>query len=94
MRKHIKIGTRGSLLATTQSTWVKNQIEAQHPGITVELVIIGLCIGGGLYALRGAWAIWRVRWVSSKACWTRSTLKSRPQPGCTNHLRGKLWPKR
>ncbi|KPK07472.1 MAG: hypothetical protein AMS20_02725 [Gemmatimonas sp. SG8_28] len=27
----------------------------------VELVIIGLCIGGGLYALRGAWAIWRVR---------------------------------
>ncbi|MBW2501585.1 MAG: hydroxymethylbilane synthase [Deltaproteobacteria bacterium] len=40
MRKHIKIGTRGSLLATTQSTWVKNQIEAQHPGITVELVII------------------------------------------------------
>ena len=40
MRKHIKIGTRGSLLATTQSTWVKNQIEAQHPGVTVELVII------------------------------------------------------
>jgi len=40
MRKHIKIGTRGSLLATTQSTWVKNQIEAHHPGISVELVII------------------------------------------------------
>ncbi|MEK6198247.1 MAG: hydroxymethylbilane synthase [Desulfobacterales bacterium] len=40
MRKHIKIGTRGSLLATTQSTWVKNQIEAQHPGVSVELVII------------------------------------------------------
>jgi hydroxymethylbilane synthase len=40
MRKHIKIGTRGSLLATTQSTWVKNQIEAAHPGVTVELVII------------------------------------------------------
>lgn len=40
MRKHIKIGTRGSLLATTQSTWVKNQIEAQHPGVTVELVKI------------------------------------------------------
>jgi len=40
MRKHIKIGTRGSLLATTQSTWVKNQIEAQHPDLSVELVKI------------------------------------------------------
>jgi len=40
MRKHIRIGTRGSLLATTQSTWVKNQIEAAHPGVSVELVII------------------------------------------------------
>lgn len=40
MRKHIKIGTRGSLLATTQSTWVKNQIEAEHPGVSVELVTI------------------------------------------------------
>jgi hydroxymethylbilane synthase len=40
MRQHIKIGTRGSLLATTQSTWVKNQIEAQHPQTTVELVKI------------------------------------------------------
>ena len=40
MRKHVKIGTRGSLLAKTQSTWVKNQIEAAHPGVSVELVII------------------------------------------------------
>ena len=40
MRKHIRIGTRGSLLATTQSTWVKRKIEAEHPGITVELVKI------------------------------------------------------
>lgn len=40
MRKHIKIGTRGSLLATTQSTWVKKQIEAEHPGTTVDLVKI------------------------------------------------------
>jgi hydroxymethylbilane synthase len=40
MRKHIKIGTRGSLLATTQSTWVKKQIEAQHPDLKVELVKI------------------------------------------------------
>jgi len=40
MRKLIKLGTRGSLLATTQSTWVKKQIEAQHPDITVEMVKI------------------------------------------------------
>ena len=40
MRKLIKIGTRGSLLATTQSTWVKKQIEAEHPDVTVELVKI------------------------------------------------------
>jgi len=40
MRKHIKIGTRGSLLAKTQSTWVKEQIEAEHPDVSVELVII------------------------------------------------------
>jgi hydroxymethylbilane synthase len=40
MRKHLKIGTRGSLLATTQSTWVKKQIETHHPGVSVELVII------------------------------------------------------
>ena len=40
MRQNIKIGTRGSLLAITQSTWVKNQIESQHPQTTVELVKI------------------------------------------------------
>lgn len=40
MKKHIRIGTRASLLATTQSTWVKNQIETQHPGVSVELVKI------------------------------------------------------
>jgi hydroxymethylbilane synthase len=40
MRQQIKIGTRGSLLAITQSTWVKNQIESQHPQTTVELVKI------------------------------------------------------
>ena len=40
MRQQIKIGTRGSLLATTQSTWVRNQIESQHPQTTVELVKI------------------------------------------------------
>ncbi len=40
MRKLIKIGTRASLLAVTQSSWVKDQIEQQHPGTTVELVKI------------------------------------------------------
>ena len=40
MKQFIRIGTRASLLAVTQSTWVKNQIERQHPGTTVELVKI------------------------------------------------------
>jgi hydroxymethylbilane synthase len=40
MRKLIKIGTRASLLAVTQSSWVKAQIEKRHPGTTVELVRI------------------------------------------------------
>jgi hydroxymethylbilane synthase len=40
MRKLIKIGTRASLLAVTQSSWVKDQIEQQHPDTTVELVKI------------------------------------------------------
>ncbi|MEW6593916.1 MAG: hydroxymethylbilane synthase [Thermodesulfobacteriota bacterium] len=40
MQKLIKIGTRGSLLALTQSNWIKGLIESQHPGTTVELVKI------------------------------------------------------
>lgn len=40
MQKLIKIGTRGSLLALTQSNWIKGLIEAQHPSTTVELVKI------------------------------------------------------
>lgn len=40
MKQRIRIGTRASLLAVTQSTWVKNQIERHHPGTTVELVKI------------------------------------------------------
>ncbi|WP_456388625.1 hydroxymethylbilane synthase [Desulfolithobacter sp.] len=40
MKQTIKIGTRASLLAVTQSTWVKNQIEAHHPDTRVELVKI------------------------------------------------------
>ncbi|XCN75137.1 MAG: hydroxymethylbilane synthase [Candidatus Electrothrix aestuarii] len=40
MRKIIRIGTRASMLAVTQSTWVKKQIEQQYPDSTVELVKI------------------------------------------------------
>ncbi len=40
MKKKIFIGTRASLLATTQSNWVKTQIENRHPEIEVELVKI------------------------------------------------------
>lgn len=36
----IKIGTRGSDLAVTQSRWVADQIEAANVGVKVELVII------------------------------------------------------
>lgn len=40
MRTLLRIGTRASLLAVTQSTWIKNQIEQAHPGSLVELVKI------------------------------------------------------
>ncbi len=40
MRKLIKIGTRKSLLALTQSTMIKELIEGQHKNTTVELVKI------------------------------------------------------
>lgn len=40
MQKLIKIGTRKSLLAMTQSTWIKNQIEDKYPKVEVELVKI------------------------------------------------------
>jgi len=36
----LKIGTRGSKLAMTQSLWVKEKIEAKHPQVRVELVKI------------------------------------------------------
>ncbi len=39
MRKHIKLGTRGSKLAVTQSSWVAEQIQ-KKTGVQVELVII------------------------------------------------------
>lgn len=40
MKKTIKIGTRKSLLALAQSNHIKDQIEARHPDVTVELVKI------------------------------------------------------
>ncbi|MDF1578754.1 MAG: hydroxymethylbilane synthase [Desulfobulbales bacterium] len=40
MHKLVRIGTRASLLAMTQSTNIKNLIEARYPGTTVELVKI------------------------------------------------------
>lgn len=40
MTQHLRIGTRGSLLARTQSAWVERRLQAAHPGLTTELVII------------------------------------------------------
>ncbi|MGV1098984.1 hydroxymethylbilane synthase [Thiovibrio sp. JS02] len=40
MQKVIKIGTRASLLAMAQSTWIKGLIETRYPETTVELVKI------------------------------------------------------
>jgi len=37
---HIRIGTRGSKLALTQSKWIKEQLEKHHDGILVELIKI------------------------------------------------------
>ncbi len=34
----LRVGTRGSKLALTQSEWIKGKIEAQHPDVQVELV--------------------------------------------------------
>jgi len=36
----LRIGTRGSKLALTQSQWVKEKVEAKYPGVHVELVRI------------------------------------------------------
>ncbi len=38
--KTLVLGSRGSLLAVTQSTMVKNLLEKAHPGLTVRLEII------------------------------------------------------
>jgi hydroxymethylbilane synthase len=36
----IRIGTRGSALALWQANWVKEQLEAKHQGLPVEIVVI------------------------------------------------------
>ena len=36
----LKIGTRGSSLAVTQSEWIKNKIESRYPDVSVELIRI------------------------------------------------------
>ncbi len=40
MKQHIKIGTRGSLLALWQANWVKSALTERFPGLTVDLEII------------------------------------------------------
>jgi hydroxymethylbilane synthase len=40
IKAKIRIGTRGSALALTQSTWVAENIRARHPGCDVALVTI------------------------------------------------------
>src|SRR3954451_1512402 len=36
----LRLGTRGSLLAKTQSQWVADELQRAHPNLRVELVII------------------------------------------------------
>ena len=36
----IRLGTRGSTLAMAQAHWVKQQLEAQHPELAVEIIVI------------------------------------------------------
>ena len=36
----LRLGTRGSLLAKSQSGWVARELELRHPGLKVELVIV------------------------------------------------------
>ncbi|MCX5819106.1 MAG: hydroxymethylbilane synthase [Deltaproteobacteria bacterium] len=40
MQKILRIGTRGSALALTQSAWIAVRIRERHPGFVVELVTI------------------------------------------------------
>ena len=40
MSDGLRIGTRGSRRALTPATWVQRRLEAAHPGLAVELVVI------------------------------------------------------
>ena len=40
MSDTLRIGTRGSRLALTQAGWVQRRLQAAHPGLAVELVVI------------------------------------------------------
>jgi hydroxymethylbilane synthase len=40
LRKHIRIGTRGSALALWQAEWVKSELEKKYPSMTVTLIKI------------------------------------------------------
>lgn len=40
MRKGIRIGSRGSLLALWQAHWVKGRLEERYPGLKVEIIKI------------------------------------------------------
>jgi len=40
LRKHIRVGTRGSALALWQAEWVKSELEKKYPGMAVTLTKI------------------------------------------------------
>jgi hypothetical protein len=38
-RRTLRLGTRGSVLARTQSRWIASQLQRRHPGLKVQLVV-------------------------------------------------------
>jgi hydroxymethylbilane synthase len=40
MKRTLRIGTRGSALALTQTNWVVEKIRAKHPGVKIEIITI------------------------------------------------------
>ena len=38
--RHIRLGSRGSVLALWQVRWVAEALQRHHPGITTEIVVI------------------------------------------------------
>lgn len=39
-KTHLRLGTRGSALALAQATYIQRRLEENHPGLSVELIII------------------------------------------------------